>query len=331
MGFECALFDAWAKQRGCTVQQLLYHDTGAAATPTRPQSFYTAALNDVVSKIVDSARFGTQYTPLLKIKLDGNVARSRTILAALYAFEEQEAKEEKKKTGNAAAAAASAADAAAAPCWSIDANAAWTPRIAMDHLQLLEQYKTRVFMVEQPFPLLKSHDGTTLYIPGGSKTKKTSLNKQELAAEFDAWKRVKQAYEAAGILIYGDESIAHVSDVLALRPILHGVNVKLEKSGGFRNALRVIRTARAHGLRVWIGIMVGSILNSRAAASLLPLAYRGYGDVDGALLTVAASSLFSGGFAWRSSGFLQLSEAPGFGLTLKPTYATAPATSMSSV
>lgn len=36
-------------------------------------SFYTAALNDLIEVIVESAAFGRKYTPHLKIKLDGNV------------------------------------------------------------------------------------------------------------------------------------------------------------------------------------------------------------------------------------------------------------------
>jgi L-alanine-DL-glutamate epimerase-like enolase superfamily enzyme len=41
--------------------------------------------------------------------------------------------------------------------------------------------------------------------------------------------------------------------------------VKMEKAGGIRGALLAIDKARELGLRVWIGVMVASSLNSNAA------------------------------------------------------------------
>ena len=46
---------------------------------------------------------------------------------------------------------------------------------------------------------------------------------------------------------------------------VHGVNVKMEKAGGIRGALKAIDKARELGLQVWVGVMVASSLNSNAA------------------------------------------------------------------
>lgn len=45
---------------------------------------------------------------------------------------------------------------------------------------------------------------------------------------------------------------------------MHGVNVKMEKAGGIRGALIAANKAHELGLQVWIGVMVGSSLNSNA-------------------------------------------------------------------
>ena len=50
-----------------------------------------------------------------------------------------------------------------------------------------------------------------------------------------------------------------------------GVNLKLMKCGGLREALRIIHTARAHGLKVMIGCMSETSLAITAAAQLGPL------------------------------------------------------------
>ena len=43
------------------------------------------------------------------------------------------------------------------------------------------------------------------------------------------------------------------------------MNIKLEKAGGIRGALLVADKAHQLGLKVWVGVMVGSSLNSNAA------------------------------------------------------------------
>lgn len=53
---------------------------------------------------------------------------------------------------------------------------------------------------------------------------------------------------------------------------------------------------------MWLGVMVGSVLNSNTIAHLLPLCVAC--DVDGALLTTEDSQWFEGGFEWTPAGIV---------------------------
>lgn len=55
--------------------------------------------------------------------------------------------------------------------------------------------------------------------------------------------------------IYLDESVRTSGDVPALADRCDGVNIKLMKTGGITEALRLVSTARAHGLGTMIGCM----------------------------------------------------------------------------
>jgi len=72
--------------------------------------------------------------------------------------------------------------------------------------------------------------------------------------------------------IYADESIYLAADIPPLAGAIDGVNLKLMKCGGLREALRIIHTARAYGLKVMMGCMSESSLAITAAAHLSPLA-----------------------------------------------------------
>jgi L-Ala-D/L-Glu epimerase len=57
-----------------------------------------------------------------------------------------------------------------------------------------------------------------------------------------------------------------------------GINIKLMKAGGLSEAIRMIHTARAHGLQVMFGCYSDTVLANTAAAQLSPLA--DYLDLD---------------------------------------------------
>jgi L-alanine-DL-glutamate epimerase-like enolase superfamily enzyme len=108
--------------------------------------------------------------------------------------------------------------------------------------------------------------------------------------------------------LFADESCLRASDIPGLAGAYHGVNIKLDKAGGVREALRMIHTARACGLRILLGCMISSSVSTTAAAHLSPLA--DFADLDGHLLVADDP--------WRGvsvkDGRLVLPEGPGLGL-----------------
>jgi len=110
------------------------------------------------------------------------------------------------------------------------------------------------------------------------------------------------------IPIYVDEDVHTAADVRACAEIAHGVNIKLAKSGGIREAVRTAHVARALGLGVMLGCMVESGLGIAAAAQIASLC--DHVDLDGNLLIAEDP--------WEGVDFVdgvQLpSEQPGLGV-----------------
>jgi L-alanine-DL-glutamate epimerase-like enolase superfamily enzyme len=88
--------------------------------------------------------------------------------------------------------------------------------------------------------------------------------------------------ERSPIPIYVDENCHTLDDVEACARIAHGINVKLAKSGGIREAVRMVHAARALGLGVMLGCMVESGLGIAAGASIASLF--DHIDLDGNIL-----------------------------------------------
>jgi L-alanine-DL-glutamate epimerase-like enolase superfamily enzyme len=131
----------------------------------------------------------------------------------------------------------------------VDANAAWTAKHALRMVELLARH--RVEFVEQPLP---AHD-------------------------IDGLRFVR---ERSSLPIIADESCIIASDIPRLVGAVDGINIKLAKCGGLREALRMIATARAHGMLVMTGCMIETSLGISAAAQFAPLL--DYADLDGAAL-----------------------------------------------
>jgi len=130
----------------------------------------------------------------------------------------------------------------------VDVNEAWTLEEALDALPQLGELG--VEYCEQP---LDAGD------PGG----------KELRAR-------------SPIPVYVDEDCHTLADVAACAEIAHGVNIKLAKSGGIREAIRMAHAARALGLGVMLGCMVESGLGIAAGCCVAPLC--DHVDLDGNLL-----------------------------------------------
>jgi L-alanine-DL-glutamate epimerase-like enolase superfamily enzyme len=108
--------------------------------------------------------------------------------------------------------------------------------------------------------------------------------------------------------IFVDEDCHTLADVAACAERAHGINVKLAKSGGIREAVRMVHAARALGLRCMLGCMVESGLGIAAGAQIASLF--DHVDLDGNLLLAHDP--------WRGVDFVdgvQLpAEAPGLGV-----------------
>jgi o-succinylbenzoate synthase len=161
----------------------------------------------------------------------------------------------------------------------VDANGGWTVKqaVRMSHF-LAEQ---GVQFIEQPLP------------------------KNALVEDF----RVVRMQSA--LPIFGDESICRSVDVAKFAGAIDGVVVKLAKTGGLLEALKLIHTARAHGLQIMFGCMIESSVGITAAAQLQSLC--DYLDLDGALLL--ANDPYVG--AEYKDGYLELPDRPGLGLTAR--------------
>jgi L-alanine-DL-glutamate epimerase-like enolase superfamily enzyme len=131
----------------------------------------------------------------------------------------------------------------------IDANAAWTASQALEKISALQDYD--IEFVEQP---LAADDREGL-----------------------RWLRKR-----TGMPIVLDESVRTAEDIPRLVGCAHGINIKLMKCGGLREALRIIHVARAFGFQIMLGCMVESSVAITAAAQLSPLV--DFADLDGHLL-----------------------------------------------
>lgn len=130
-----------------------------------------------------------------------------------------------------------------------DANAAWSVEEAAAMIPVLARYG--VEFIEQPLP----------------------------PEDFAALAELK-AVSTLPIVV--DESCLVATDIPRLADRVDGISIKLPKCGGLREAFRMVHAARACGLRVMMGCMLGSTLGMAPAlhmASLLDFA-----DLDGAAL-----------------------------------------------
>ena len=130
----------------------------------------------------------------------------------------------------------------------VDVNEAWTLDEALESLPALAELGLEY--CEQPL-----HAGD----PGGPELK-----------------------ERSPVPIYVDEDCHTLADVAACADRAHGINVKLAKSGGIREAVRMVHAARALGLGCMLGCMVESGLGISAGVQVASLF--DHVDLDGNLL-----------------------------------------------
>lgn len=108
--------------------------------------------------------------------------------------------------------------------------------------------------------------------------------------------------------IFVDESCFNSADIPRLADYVDGINIKLMKSGGLSEAMRMVHTARACGLQVMFGCYSDSTLSNSAAAQLAPLA--DYLDLDSHLNLI--DDPFTG--ALLQQGRVLPNDLPGLGV-----------------
>jgi L-alanine-DL-glutamate epimerase-like enolase superfamily enzyme len=114
--------------------------------------------------------------------------------------------------------------------------------------------------------------------------------------------------ERSVLPIIADESCVVATDIPRLVAAVDGINIKLSKCGGLREALKMIATARSHGMLVMAGCMIETSLGITAAAHFAPLL--DYADFDGAALL--SDDPYVG--ATIVGGKIAIPDAPGLGV-----------------
>ncbi len=157
----------------------------------------------------------------------------------------------------------------------VDANGGWQPKEAVRKIRQMADLG--VTLVEQPVP----------------------------ADDLEGLAYVRQH---SPLPVIADESVRTSADLPALVGRVDGINIKLVKSGGIREALRMIHIARAFHLRIMLGCMVETSVGITAAAHLASLVDDV--DLDGAYLL--ADDPYEG--AWIQEGQIHLPPRPGLGV-----------------
>jgi L-alanine-DL-glutamate epimerase-like enolase superfamily enzyme len=158
----------------------------------------------------------------------------------------------------------------------VDANEGWT--IAEARALLPALVGLGVELIEQPFP----------------------------AGERDAFRELQAV--GSGIPLVVDEGCHTLRDVADVASYADGVNLKLAKTGGIREAVRMVHAARALGLVVMLGCMIESSLGISAAGQFASLC--DFVDLDGHLLISDDPAEGLG----LEDGRIVLSQRPGLGV-----------------
>ena len=158
---------------------------------------------------------------------------------------------------------------------TVDANQGWKDR--NEALKMIEWLATQgAVFIEQPMPKTQTAD--------------------------TAWLR-----ERSPLPLIADESVQRLADVAKAVGVFDGINIKLMKCTGLREAHKMIILARALGLKVMLGCMTETSCAISAAAQLSPLV--DWADLDGAVLI--KNDLFDG--ATIVDGKVTLPDRPGIG------------------
>ncbi len=159
---------------------------------------------------------------------------------------------------------------------AVDANQGWKDREkALEEIFWLKEQG--IVMVEQPMPKERIDD--------------------------NAW-----LTERSPLPIFADEAIQRLKDIPSIKGAYTGINIKLMKCTGMREAWEMANYAHAEGMRVMVGCMTETSCAVTAAAQLSPIV--DFADLDGNLLI--SNDRFRG--MEVVNGKITLPDRPGLGL-----------------
>lgn len=159
---------------------------------------------------------------------------------------------------------------------AVDVNQGWkNKKKALDEIFWLKEQG--IVMVEQPMPKEMLDD--------------------------NAW-----LTERSPLPTFADEAIQRLKDIPAVKGAYTGINIKLMKCTGMREAWKMMNYARAEGMKVMIGCMTETSCAIAAAAQLSPAV--DFADLDGNLLI--ANDIFRG--TTVVDGKITLNQLPGIGI-----------------
>ncbi len=158
----------------------------------------------------------------------------------------------------------------------VDVNQGWTDKkSALDLIFWLKEQG--IVFIEQPFPKEKIDD--------------------------IAW-----LTENSPLPIIADEAVQRLKDLIDLKGVYSGINIKLMKCTGLREAWKMINYARAIGMTVMLGCMTETSCGVSAASQLSPMV--DFADLDGNLLI--SNDIFDG--VKVIDGKITLPDKPGIGV-----------------
>lgn len=159
---------------------------------------------------------------------------------------------------------------------AVDVNQGWKDREkALDMIFWLKEHG--IVMVEQPMP-------------------------KEMKDDI-AW-----ITERSPLPIFADEAILRLKDIKNVEGAYSGINIKLMKCTGMREAWKMLNYARARGMKVMVGCMTETSCAVSAAAQLSPAV--DFADLDGNLLI--SNDRFKGMEVIK--GKITLPDRPGIGV-----------------
>ncbi len=158
----------------------------------------------------------------------------------------------------------------------VDVNQGWSDKyFALDMISWLAEQN--VLLIEQPLP--KEH------------------------FEDENWLN-----EKSPLPLIADEAVQSLEDMEKIRDLYSGVNIKLMKAGGIKQAFQMMNRAKKLNLKIMLGCMTETSCAITAASHLSPLA--DWVDLDGAELI--SNDLFTG--MKIEDGALIIPDLPGLGV-----------------